>query len=271
MIPTDAKVYEVLALAMRYFFTFFGAMIVWRAFSWLRKDRRLKHRRLKQLPDAGTIGILTVIKGSKQLQTGMVIPVPHEGVLGFLRTCDVVVPVEEVANAHLDFTFVDGKGLYIYPRRGCDATVDGVSLTSRLESQRHPMLHGSVLEIGQAELQLGVFVGLRVPEAIRMPVMPEVPPIDRTFFPEQPEQSVQQTPWTPQAPSYQQPCQQSYPPPPFWQQGPAPQPPYGPGVNPEQRSPYAPPMQPPYGQYPYAPPVNNPPDAPWQGGDGHGQ
>ena len=37
----DAKVYEVLALAMRYFFTFMGVMIVWRACSWLRKDRNL--------------------------------------------------------------------------------------------------------------------------------------------------------------------------------------------------------------------------------------
>jgi len=45
VIPTDAKVYEVLSLAMRYFFTFLGAMIVWRSFSWLRKDRRKKHRR----------------------------------------------------------------------------------------------------------------------------------------------------------------------------------------------------------------------------------
>ena len=110
MIPTDAKVYEVLALAMRYFFTLMGLIIVWRSFSWLRKDRRMKHRRLKQLPDAGTIGILTVEEGSKHLKPGEVIPVPHEGVLGYLRTCDVVVPVDDVSTLHLDFTFVDGKG-----------------------------------------------------------------------------------------------------------------------------------------------------------------
>ena len=65
MIPTDAKVYEVLALAMRYFFTLMGLIIVWRSFSWLRKDRRMKHRRLKQLPDAGTIGILTSISTTR--------------------------------------------------------------------------------------------------------------------------------------------------------------------------------------------------------------
>jgi len=148
VISTDAKIYEVLALAMRYFFTLLGVMIVWRAFSWLRKDRKQTHKRLKQLPDAGTIGIFTVEAGGDDLAAGEVIPVPHEGVLGYLRTCDVVVPVADVATAHLDFTFVDGKGLYIYPRRGCEAVVDGVSLASRRDCQRYPMQHGSTLEIG---------------------------------------------------------------------------------------------------------------------------
>ena len=183
---------------MRYFFTLLGVMIVWRAFSWLRKDRKLKHRRLKQLPDAGTIGIFTVLEGSKYLKSGEVIPVPHEGTLGFLRTCDVVVPVDDVATLHLDFTFVDGKGLYIYPFRGCEAKVDGFPLTSRRESQRHPMLHGSVLEIGQAMLQLGVFAGLHVQEAQLMTSSPEYPEED--FLPEQPAYPPYQQPWQPQPP-----------------------------------------------------------------------
>ncbi len=158
---------------MRYFFTFLGVMIVWRSFSWLRKDRRLKHRRLKQLPDAGTIGILTVHEGGRHLKPGEIIPVPHEGVLGYLRTCDVVVPVEDVATLHLDFTFVDGKGLYIHPRRGCEARVDGFLITTRREANEHPMQHGSILEVGQAVLQLGVFAGLNVQEARMAAVLPE--------------------------------------------------------------------------------------------------
>ena len=191
---------------MRYFFTLLGVMIVWRAFSWLRKDRKLKHRRLKQLPDAGTIGIFTVLEGSRQLKPGEVIPVPHEGVLGYLRTCDVVVPVDDVATQHLDFVFVDGKGLYIYPMRGCEAQVDGVPLTSRRDCQHHPMLHGSILQIGQAVLQLGVFAGLSVPNA-PIPAwppledMPYADPID-AYQPEeawQPSSPVQ----PPYAPPYQ--------------------------------------------------------------------
>ncbi len=235
MIPTDAKYYEVLAMAMRYFFTLMGVMIVWRAFSWLSKDRKLKHRRLKQLPDAGTIGILTVEAGSKQLKPGEVIPVPHEGVLGYLRTCDVVVPVDDVATLHLDFTFVDGKGLYIYPRRGCEAVVDGMLITNRRDSQRCPMQHGSTLEIGQAVLRLGVFAGLNVKEAQPLPFTPEEDYVDGETY-------------ISPAPPPVYPPQQGYP---LYQQAP-----YQP-QNPPVQPPYAPPFQ----------PVNTP----WQGGDDDAQ
>ncbi len=218
MISTDAKIYEVLALAMRYFFTMLGVMIVWRAFSWLRKDRKQTHKRLKQLPDAGTIGIFTVEAGGNGLEAGEVIPVPHEGVLGYLRTCDVVVPVDDVATAHLDFTFVDGKGLYIYPRRGCEAVVDGVPLATRRDSQRYPMQHGSTLEIGQAVLRLGVFAGLDVQEAQPILPMEEDFPTGEAWVPPVPQ---------PMYPPYQQP-------------------PYQP-VNPPAQPPYAPPINEPYG------------------------
>ncbi len=245
MFPLDAKVYEVLALAMRYFFTALGALIVWRTFSWLRKDRKLKHRRLKQLPDAGTIGILSVEEGGRHLKPGDAIPVPHEGVLGYLRTCDVVVPVDEVATVHLDFAFADGQGLYIYPRRGCEATVDGFPLTSRRESREHPMQHGSVLKVGQAVLRLGVFAGLNVSEAGGHAVVNEF-----TAEPEWPEAP------DPAAP----PVYPPWPPQPF--------PPYPPQQygQPSQGAwqPNQGPWQPPSPQPPWQPPVN----APWQGGDG---
>lgn len=253
MIPLDAKVYEVLSLAMRYFFTLFGVMIVWRAFSWLRKDRKQKHRRLKQLPDAGTIGILTVECGSKQLKEGEAIPVPHEGVLGYLRTCDVVVPVDDVATMHLDFTFVDGKGLYIHPRRGCEAMVDGMPITSRRDSQRCPMQHGSVLKVGQAVLRLGVFAGLDVKEARPAAHMPENFTPGSTYIPDMPEAYDPPQPYPPQNTPYPQNAP--------WQPGPYVQPPYAPPVNS--------PVQPSFGQSPYAPPYQQP--DPWQGGDDDAQ
>ena len=48
------------------------------------------------------------------------------------------------------------------PRRGCPVSVDGVTLDSRADSRRYPMQHGSILCVGEAVLQLGVFAGLDV-------------------------------------------------------------------------------------------------------------
>lgn len=67
---------KLFPLAARYWFTFLGVLIVWRSFRWLRKDRRAKHRRLKQLPDAGMVGELVVLTGSEELPAGVALPYP---------------------------------------------------------------------------------------------------------------------------------------------------------------------------------------------------
>lgn len=247
MIVLDAKLYEVLSLAMRYFFTFIGLLIVWRSFRWLGKDRRQKHHRLKNLPDAGTIGILTVEAGEGELAPGDTLPVPHEGVLGYLRTCDVVVPMADVARVHLDFAFVNGKGLFIRPRRGCAVTVDGSPIETPRDSREHPMIHGSVLTVGDTVLRLGVFAGLDVP------AVPVVAPYPAEQAPED---------WSPEAPA-PFPMQDVYAPQAAWTQ-----PPYAPYAAPGQMNP------PPASYPPYVPysqqalcPQQNAPDSPWQGGD----
>ena len=160
----SADIYEILALAMRYWFVLLGCLIVWRAFSWLRKDRRQTHKRLKTLPDAGMIGELVVLAGSDRLPEGSMIPVPYEGTLGALRTCDVVVPVHSVQAEHLDFSFVPGKGLLIFPRKGCACTVDGLAIVTRRDSRSTPMGHSSVLTIGDSVvLRLRLLAGLDAP------------------------------------------------------------------------------------------------------------
>ena len=187
------SVYEVIALGARYWFAFLGVMIVWRAFKWLRKDRRAKHRRLRQLPDAGMIGEMVVLQGSDELPEGLAIPVPREGTLGFLRTCDVVVPVDGVRKLHLDFAFQDGKGLLLFPLRGCPAAVDGTELIRR-KSKKHPMHHGSRLQVGQAVLRLRLFEGL---ETGGRAVLMEDAPHSNDFqpFDDQPPQDWESTPY----------------------------------------------------------------------------
>lgn len=226
-----AHVYEILSLAMRYVFTLLGVVIVWRAFSWLRKDRRLTQKRLKELPDAGTIGELVVLEGSEELPPDSVIPVPSEGVLGYLRTCDVVVPVSGVARRHLEFSFVDGKGLYIYPHRGCPVTVDNMAIASRWDSRAYPMQHGSCLAIGDALLFLRVFAGLKVEDFSSLPIDEPLDDVDGM-----PQELPQGVPYIPDA---------GMPQAPVWQPLP---------YAPSQGIPTPPqPLQPPYNQQPGIP------------------
>ncbi len=157
--PKD--VYEVLAYAMRYWFALLGVLIVWRAFRWLRKDRKAKHRRLRALPDAGMIGEMAVLEGSRELQEGMTVPVPREGALGYVRTCDITVPVAGVAREHLYFRYDPGKGLVIEPGFRQVCWIDGVAVTSRSARKRPAVLrHGSVLKVGEAVLRMRFFLGL---------------------------------------------------------------------------------------------------------------
>lgn len=154
------ELYEVLALAMRYWFILLGVLIVLRAFAWQWHEHRVRHQRLKELPDAGMIGELVVLHGSEELPEGAVIDLPYEGVLGFVRTCDVVVPCNRIAAEHLDFSFQPGVGLLVYPRYRCACRVDGRKVTSRSKPRRHPLVQGSILRVGEAELQVSLFDSL---------------------------------------------------------------------------------------------------------------
>ena len=154
--PADK--YELVALVARYWFAFLGVIIVWRSFMWLRKDARRKHRRLKQLPDAGLVGELVVLAGSEALPPGSVIPLPREGTLGSLRSCDVSIPCSGVASRHGDFRFVDGVGLILTPATHLSVEVDGQEPGPN--QQEWIMHHGSRLMIGDALLRMRLFMGL---------------------------------------------------------------------------------------------------------------
>lgn len=157
-----ANLYEILSLAMRYWFALLGVLIILRAYVWLVHDRSDQHRRRRSLPDAGCVGELLVLSGSDELPADASVPVLWEGTLGFVRGCDMVIPVPGVAHTHLYCTFEEGKGLYVEPRRGCSCLVDGEEVYDRRSAKQHPLRHGSVLEVGSARLQLRVFIGIDV-------------------------------------------------------------------------------------------------------------
>ena len=153
-----AQAYEIVALGARYWFAFLGVVIVWRSFIWLRKDARQRRKRLKKLPDAGLVGELVVLAGSDTLPPGTVIPLPREGTLGSLRSCDVSVPCPGVLSRHGDFRFEDGVGLVITPAPNLSIVVDGQEPAP--EQREWVMHHGSRLTVGDALLRLRLFMGL---------------------------------------------------------------------------------------------------------------
>ena len=161
--PTD--IYTLIALAARYWFLFLGILIVWRSFSWLRKDSRLRRKRIKRLPDAGYVGEMVVLAGGGLLPVGTTIPLPREGTIGSLRICDVVVPVEGVLNKHLAFQFRNGKGLFVEPFYKAEFEVDGENGGKR----GRPMVlyHGSRLALGDAVLRMRLFVGVDAPRPVK--------------------------------------------------------------------------------------------------------
>ena len=132
------------------------------AFWWLWKDHRSREKKRRSLPDAGSIGEFVVESDCAALPQDTLLPVPADGTLGSVRSCDVVVPARGVSPRHLDVMFRNGYGLYIIPWRGCSCIVDGETVANRKDGMAHPLQHNSILEVGQARLRLRVFAGLDV-------------------------------------------------------------------------------------------------------------
>jgi hypothetical protein len=151
------EIYEIIALAARYWFLLLMVLIAWRSYRWLVRDRKTYKKRLRLLPDAGYVGELVVMQGNETVQKGTCLPVGREGVLGYLRSNDVCLPVGGVANRHLWFSFDDTDGLMVEPLRGRMIVADGEELVGR--RMRACLAHGSQLQVGEAKLRLRMFAG----------------------------------------------------------------------------------------------------------------
>ena len=169
------ETYNAVFLASHWLFAFFALMLLLFAFAWHHADRKERKDRFKNLPGAGTIGELVVLSGSNELPPDTWFPVPREGILGSLRSCDLVVPCPGVHSQHLDFSWQDGTGLLIRPRAGCEVLIDGVLVSRRGAYADTPLLHGSVLQIGSAVLRLQLFSAL---SHTNRPFVPQAPVTD---------------------------------------------------------------------------------------------
>ena len=176
MFQVSAEVYEVLSLALRYFFALFAAFLGLRGLLLTLAERREEKERLRHLPGAGTVGELVVLSGSRTLAADSWFPVPREGVLGSLRTCDLVVDCKGVAGHHLDFSWRDGVGLLLSPRNGRQVTVNDQLLDARTDPEAVPLTHGAVLRVGEATLRFLVFAALNPSGVQSFAPVPSGPP-----------------------------------------------------------------------------------------------
>ncbi|MCR5565339.1 MAG: hypothetical protein K6F61_00690 [Clostridiales bacterium] len=238
MFSVSPEIYEVLSAASRWLFAFFALMLLFFAFSWYHSDRKERRDRFKNLPGAGTVGELVVLSGSSELPVDTWFPVPREGILGSLRSCDLVVPCSGVRSQHLDFSWQDGTGLLIRPRIGCEVLVDGVPVSRRGAYADTPLLHGSLLQVGDAVLRLQLFSALSHTNRSFSPQAPVpdpgsgswMPPAQPTVQPPVQDPYAASQPWTSLplqglVPDQAPPVAEQYPPQPLPDQPQQPEPP----------------------------------------------
>ena len=246
MPSVSPELYRTISWVSRYLFAITALLILLRTVLRMLSDARERKAQLRNLPGSGLIGEMVVISGNDELPEGTYLPVPREGVLGFVRSCDLVVPVDGVRRVHLDFTWRDGTGLLISPRSGCTAVVNSALLDHRSPPDSVPMTHGAFLQVGSAVLRLRVYAALdntgseftfrdspqALQQASRMP-----PPAQTPYppaYPGQPEYTPPGPQDYPPAPAEYQPAppSQEYPPVPTPPEYAVPRPPVPEGAEP---------------------------------------
>ena len=109
--------YEILALAARYFFAALFLLIVFRAWRITLKDGRRAKKLRRWAPETGLSGELMVVEGDERAKRGMRYPVIREGVLGSGRAADVRIRHSSVRNRHARFELTE-DGLLVTALEG---------------------------------------------------------------------------------------------------------------------------------------------------------
>lgn len=147
----DSHAYQLLALGARYLFVFWIAVIVLRASLSLLKEHGQRKKMLRNLPDAGMVGEMC------DMDNGKSYPLPREGVLGSGRGCDI--RIRGLRRRHVNFAFVDGKGLLLTPcHHRSTVLLDGQPIR-----RGGYALHGACLQAGEYQLRIRLFAGLKMP------------------------------------------------------------------------------------------------------------
>ena len=161
------EVYELIAKGARYWFAFLGALIVLRSFRWLWAEARTRRKALHQLPDAGYVGELYVLEGAPRIKEGASLPIGREGTIGRRRRSDICLPHASIPPRMARFVFRDGQGILLTLLGQADAVLRAGGLEKEITRADRDILlpHGCAITLGEIELQVRMFAGLRLARA----------------------------------------------------------------------------------------------------------
>ena len=133
-----------------------AAVIVLVALLSIRKymsDRALWRRVRKNLPQAGAVGVFSVLAGGRRLGAGEEIRVPYEGTMGSASSCDVCIPVRKV-HMRSAFFWMEKDGLHMAALHRDGFLVDDVPVEPGDEAV---LREGAVLRVGEAKMKLRIY------------------------------------------------------------------------------------------------------------------
>ncbi len=122
------------------------------------KDRALWRRVRRNLPQAGAVGVFSVLSGGRRLGAGEEIRVPYEGTMGSVSSCDVCIPVRKV-HMRSAFFWMEKDGLHMAALHRDGFLVDDVPVEPGDEAILHD---GAVLRVGDAKLVLRLYGSKRM-------------------------------------------------------------------------------------------------------------
>lgn len=164
----NGNAYELIALAMRYFFAAMMVLIVLRAGRGALVDSRRAARLRRLSPSTGITGELIVTVGDGRIRRGMRYPVIQEGVIGSSRKADISIRHPAVRRRHAYFQLTE-KGLRIRGHAG-----------ARLYVVQHTPVHeirlgdGGAFAIGPIRFLLVLSDGRSQEDAMFAPHSPAV-------------------------------------------------------------------------------------------------
>ena len=175
--------YELIALAMRYFFAAMMLLIVLRAGRGALIDSRRAARLRKLSPMAGIVGELVVTEGDGRIRRGMRYPVIREGLIGSSRRADLSIRHPSIRRRHAYFQLTE-SGLRIRGHAGAKLYV------ARHTPVREILLgDGGSFTIGRIRLLLVLGDGRSDEDELFEPHSPAVRSADSEMESPEPEDS----------------------------------------------------------------------------------